>query len=62
MITSTEMDAFKGVVADNRLLETALLDLIETVARKLISGRPAGDAVISLDNLRRRIELERVKP
>ena len=58
MITSntqwTPLGAWSPI--DRQLLEMHC-STCRTVARKLISGRPAGDAVISLDNLRRRIEL-----
>lgn len=62
MITSTEADAFRAIVDDNRLLETALLDVCDVIVRRMISGRQPADAIISLDNLRRRLELEKVKP
>ena len=42
MITTTQTDTFRAVVAANRLLEVALLDVLEVIARRHISGRPAG--------------------
>jgi hypothetical protein len=56
MITTTQTDAFRAIVDDNRLLEVALLDVIEAIARGHISGRPAGDAIAALDFLRAQIE------
>ena len=52
MITITKSDAFRGVVDDNRLIETALLDVCEVIARRLISGKPTADVLVSLDFLR----------
>ena len=52
----TEMAAFKAVVDDNRLLECAVLDLIDIIAQRMISGRPVADALILLDCLRAQIE------
>jgi hypothetical protein len=56
MITTTQTDTFRAIVDDDRLLEVALLDLFEVVARRLISGRPAGDALVSLNFLMAQIE------
>ena len=50
MITSTEVSAFKAAIQDDRLLEVALLGLVEVIARTMISGRAPADAIVSLDS------------
>jgi hypothetical protein len=56
MITTTQTDAFRAIVDDNRLIEVALFDVVDAIVRTMINRRPTGDVLTSLNFLREQLE------
>jgi hypothetical protein len=52
----TEMPAFKACVADNKLIEVALFDVVDAIVRTMINRRPTGDVLTSPNFLREQLE------
>ena len=56
----TKLEAFKDVVADNRLLETATFDCVQALLQYVRNGRSTASMIVTLDRLRQ--EFERARP